>query len=134
MYLNCLLIFLKVIDENYNIKIIDFGSATILPKNRKNRLFAQFNGTIQYASPEIIRGEMYSALAQEVWSMGILMYMLLCEGEHPFGDANNVVNKPLIINRQCSLECNDLLYRMLDKNPSNRITIDEVYNHPWFKN
>jgi hypothetical protein len=122
-----------VIDENYNIKIIDFGSAIILPRNRKNRLFSQFNGTIQYASPEIIRGEMYSAIAQEIWSLGILMYMLLCEGEHPFGDANNVVNKPLVINRQCSPECIDLLYRMLDKNPNHRININDVYNHPWFK-
>ncbi|KAF9921969.1 hypothetical protein BGZ65_009938, partial [Modicella reniformis] len=65
-----------VIDNDFKVKLIDFGSAVIIPRPQ-GKLFDRFYGTINYASPEILKGEMYSAEAAEIWSLGILLYTIL---------------------------------------------------------
>lgn len=42
-----------IINQAFHIKLIDFGSATYLEPNKK---FSQFAGTIEYCSPEVLKG------------------------------------------------------------------------------
>ena len=62
-----------VIDSNFVVKLIDFGSASIEPNADSNHLFDRFQGTLQYASPEILRGEKYRGRPNDVWALGILL-------------------------------------------------------------
>jgi serine/threonine protein kinase len=55
-----------VIDENYWIKIIDFGSASYIPAKKEN-YFTKFNGTAHFASPEVAAGEPYRGPEAEIW-------------------------------------------------------------------
>ncbi|KAI7824110.1 kinase-like domain-containing protein [Gamsiella multidivaricata] len=118
-----------VIDNDFVVKLIDFGSAVIIPPQGK--LFDRFYGTINYASPEILKGAKYRAESAEIWSLGILLYTILY-GEVPFNDPIQAISGPYIQPRvQSSSECLHLLNWMLAKAPERRATIQDVAKHPW---
>lgn len=118
-----------VIDKDLNVKLIDFGSAVVV--NPSGRLFDRFYGTINYASPEILRGEKYQAEAAEIWSLGILLYTLLY-GEVPFNDPQQAMYAPYVKPKhQSSRECVHLLNWTLEKSADRRATIEDVFGHPW---
>ncbi|KAF9112518.1 hypothetical protein BGX27_003238 [Mortierella sp. AM989] len=118
-----------VIDNDFVVKLIDFGSAVIIPPHGK--VFDRFYGTINYASPEILKGEKYRAESAEIWSLGILLYTILY-GEVPFNDPVQAISGPYISPRvQSSKECLHLLNWMLAKAPERRATIADVASHPW---
>lgn len=120
-----------VIDKNLNVKLIDFGSSVVVKPH--GRLFDRFYGTINYASPEILRGEKYRAEAAEIWSLGILLYTLLY-GEVPFNDPQQAIYGPYVKPKtQSSKECLHLLNWTLEKCSERRATIEEVIRHPWLR-
>jgi len=55
------------------VKLIDFGSATVEPRNCPDYLFDKFMGTIHAASPEILRGEKYRGRPTDIWALGVLL-------------------------------------------------------------
>jgi serine/threonine protein kinase len=55
-----------VVDSDYNIKLIDFGSASLVPRD-KSDYFTKYNGTALYAAPEIVRGNIYRGPEAEIW-------------------------------------------------------------------
>ncbi|KAJ3875093.1 kinase-like domain-containing protein [Lentinula edodes] len=59
--------------------LIDFGSSGLMKKNG----WDSFSGTLDYAGPEILRGERYYGKEQDVWAFGVVAYVLLV-GECPF--------------------------------------------------
>ncbi|KAF8930601.1 kinase-like domain-containing protein [Dissophora ornata] len=119
-----------VIDNDFRVKLIDFGSAVIIPRPQ-GKLFDRFYGTINYASPEILKGDKYRAESAEIWSLGILLYTILY-GEVPFNDPVQAISGPYIAPRvRSSAECLHLLNWMLVKSPDRRATIEDVVNHPW---
>jgi serine/threonine protein kinase len=68
-----------VLGEGGRCWLIDFGSSGIVRKGG----WDTFSGTLDYAGPEILRGERYSGPPQDVWAFGILAFVLLT-GECPF--------------------------------------------------
>lgn len=69
-----------IIDENNNIKIIDFGFGASEPKTK---LLSFFCGTPSYMPPEIVLKKDYLGSQADIWSIGILLFTLLC-GSFPF--------------------------------------------------
>lgn len=63
-------------------QLIDFGSAAHVPRLPRKR-FDTFSGTLDFAAPEILRGDTYDGPPQDVWAIGVVLYVLLC-GECPF--------------------------------------------------
>ncbi|KAI9022130.1 kinase-like domain-containing protein [Phycomyces nitens] len=125
-----------VIDRNYQVKLIDFGSAVILPRHYgENRpcLFEKFYGTVSFASPEILQSQLYRAEPAEVWSLGVLLYTILF-GEVPFHSPHMTLSgryaQPKI---RVSQKCMHLVNSMLEQSPSNRPTIHQILTHPWLK-
>ena len=55
-----------LIDSQYNVKLADFGSCSIIP-DAPAKYFRVFNGTVQYAAPEILCGSNYRGPEAEVW-------------------------------------------------------------------
>lgn len=84
-----------VVDENYNAKIIDFGSASFIPKENGG-LFEHFNGTIQFAAPEILREKRFNAEKAETWALGVLLFTMLFN-ENPFPDQQRIMRGELVI-------------------------------------
>ena len=71
-----------LLDQNKNIKIVDFGlSNTYKPGD----LLKTACGSPCYAAPEMIAGKKYNGLNVDIWSMGVIMFALIC-GYLPFED------------------------------------------------
>ncbi|KAJ3216869.1 hypothetical protein HK099_005697 [Clydaea vesicula] len=118
-----------LIDGNFNVKLIDFGSAAFFGKDV---LFNRFLGTIQYAAPEILRGENYKGPEAEIWALGCCLYIMLT-GQVPFETPNQALNLNYTIPKErVSSSCLNLLDLLLEKDSKKRIHINDVLQHPWF--
>ena len=119
-----------------SIKIIDFGLSVQNFEVLKNH---DYCGTFIYMAPEQIEKKSYY-VSVDIWSIGILMYMLLNNGKHPFynkGDKredfiNKIksMNKLKFFNKISYMGCN-LLKKLLELNPSWRYNAFEASKHPW---
>lgn len=129
-----------LIEENGYIKLVDFGISKQLKNSDKTMTYC---GTPEYMSPEMVLGEGHGK-SVDWWSLGILMYEMLF-GSPPFYDCDIERNYELIVNAdlkfinkriQISWECEDLIRKLLDKNPDTRIGgkrgFVEVKGHPFF--
>ena len=126
-----------IVERNGYIKLIDFGTAKEIEDRTKTIV-----GTPHYMAPETIMGDGYS-FPVDFWSISICMYEFMCGGV-PFGDKaedpmeiyfaiinNNLEFPDEIINDK---EFKHLMRKMLDKNPSYRLTnFYSIKTQPWFK-
>jgi serine/threonine protein kinase len=71
-----------LLDENLNIRLIDFGLANIM---RDSVALKTACGSPNYAAPEVISGMIYGGSEVDVWSCGIILYAMVC-GSLPFDD------------------------------------------------
>merc|ERR1712212_1453877 len=120
-----------LIDINtFKIKLIDFGSGALLQEG----LYHKFKGTRVYSPPEWINCGAYTAEALTVWSLGILLYDMLC-GDIPFESDQEIPAGRLVWFKQLNLsgQVKDLISGCLAVDPSKRITLEEVQDHPWGK-
>jgi len=124
-----------LLDMDNNIKIADFGMASLM---RKGSLLNTSCGSPHYASPEVVLGSKYDGMMADIWSCGVILFALLT-GKLPFDDDNirrlltkvksGVFSMPHFLNK----DVKDLIRRMLTVDPSNRISLNEIKEHPWFK-
>jgi serine/threonine protein kinase len=95
-------------------------------------------GTPAYIAPEILRELGYKGTAADVWSAGVVLYTMLY-GNFPFNaDTVEELERLVLIGNynlplDTSMDGRDLLARILDPDPSTRITIPEIYLHSWMK-
>ncbi|CDW76900.1 snf1-related protein kinase catalytic subunit alpha kin10 [Stylonychia lemnae] len=71
-----------LLDENNNIKLIDFGLSNSMKDSQSLKTAC---GSPNYAAPEIISGRSYSGVEVDIWSMGVILYAMVC-GTLPFDD------------------------------------------------
>ena len=69
-------------DKHFNIKIIDFGLSNTYKTDETLKTAC---GSPCYAAPEMVAGKRYNGLMVDIWSMGVIMYALVC-GYLPFED------------------------------------------------
>lgn len=122
-----------LISKSGNIKIIDFGLSNLYAPDRH---LSTFCGSLYFAAPELLNAKVYTGPEVDVWSFGIVLYVLVC-GKVPFDDQSmpalhakikrGLVEYPAWL----SNECKSLLARMLVVNPADRATLTEVMNHPF---
>ncbi|KAJ3181436.1 hypothetical protein HDU87_001043 [Geranomyces variabilis] len=121
-----------VIDASLTVKLIDFGSAAFEnASSNKKASFDRFQGTLHYASPEILEGRRYKGKPSDIWAMGVLLYTMLF-GECPFKNSDDACGgaykRPRV---PVSDACLALVNLMLEKSPDARPSALEVLNHPW---
>ncbi|XP_056175085.1 SNF1-related protein kinase catalytic subunit alpha KIN10-like [Syzygium oleosum] len=123
-----------LLDSNGNVKIADFGLSNIM---RDGYFLKTSCGSPNYAAPEVISGKLYAGPEVDVWSCGIILYVLLC-GALPFDDESlpNLYNKVksgvYTFPSHLTSGARDLIERMIVVDPLKRITIPEIRQHPWF--
>ncbi|KAL8790659.1 MAG: hypothetical protein Q9213_000507 [Squamulea squamosa] len=122
-----------LMDKNHNIKIVDFGMAVLQPGNMPLNTSC---GSPHYASPEVIRAEMYRGDRADIWSCGVILYAMLT-GTLPFdslGDWSDVVRTVLsgqyTFPADMSSYAQDFIFRILQLDPSRRLPIKHMWLHP----
>lgn len=83
-----------------------------------------------YAAPEVLAGKPYGGKEQDVWALGILLYTIIYK-ENPFYSIDEIMDRDLRVPYVISDESIDLIRKMLDRDVSQRSTIEEVLAHPW---
>ncbi|TYH55635.1 hypothetical protein ES332_D09G248200v1 [Gossypium tomentosum] len=127
-----------LLDENWNLKITDFGLSAVTDQIRPDGLLHTLCGTPAYVAPEILAKKGYDGAKVDVWSCGIVLYVLHA-GYLPFNDPNLMVMYRRIYKGEfrfpkwTSPDLRRFLIRLLDTNPETRITVDEIITDPWFK-
>lgn len=120
-----------LVTGDMRVKIADFGLATQLKTTTEKHM--TMCGTPNYMPPEVA-SRISHGLPADVWSLGIIMYTLLV-GRPPFDtDAvastlQKVITSELMIPIHMSHEARDLLGRLLQKDQTKRMRLDEVMNH-----
>ncbi|KAI0010374.1 hypothetical protein F4779DRAFT_577960 [Xylariaceae sp. FL0662B] len=122
-----------LISKTGDIKIIDFGLSNLFAPRGHLKTFC---GSLYFAAPELLQARAYTGPEVDVWSFGIVLYVLVC-GKVPFDDQSMPalhakIKKGLVdYPSWLSNECRHLLSRMLVTDPRQRATMHEVMNHPW---
>uniref|UniRef100_S4RU32 SNF-related serine/threonine-protein kinase n=1 Tax=Petromyzon marinus TaxID=7757 RepID=S4RU32_PETMA len=115
------------------VKLTDFGFSNLFQPGTK---LATSCGSLAYSAPEILLGDEYDAPAVDIWSLGVILYMLVC-GHPPFQEANDSETLTMIMDckytvpAHISRECKDLIARMLQRDPRRRASLQEMEGHPW---
>ncbi|GER35831.1 CBL-interacting protein kinase [Striga asiatica] len=127
-----------LLDEDGRLKVTDFGLSAFSDHLRQDGLLHTTCGTPAYVAPEVIGKRGYDGAKADIWSCGVILYVLLA-GYLPFPD-DNLVNMYKKIYRgdfKCppwfSPESRKLITKMLDPNPSTRISIAKIMESSWFK-
>lgn len=120
-----------LLDKNMRPKLTDFGYSRFLDEP------LQRVGTLQYLPPEVIDMKPSDQTKIDVYSAGVLLYIML-HSTYPFYEPNNIEvvkkirsNDYKITRDGLTLECVDLIQRMLDPDYNTRISIDDIMKHPW---
>ncbi|KAM3718804.1 Testis-specific serine/threonine-protein kinase [Dirofilaria immitis] len=124
-----------LLDSCENVKITDFGFARLLKKGEKSKTFC---GSRAYLAPEIIRAQPYDGYLSDMWSAGIVLYVMIT-GMMPYNDKD--VKKMLERQLQhriayrrtteISIDAKRLIYDILHPIPHKRLTIEEVLRSKW---
>ena len=115
-------------NKKFEIKLIDFGTAKVFVKGRKE---TKFIGTSYYIAPDVLK-ESYDQKC-DVWSCGVIMYILNTNNDIYNAIKNNLPYFHGEDWKEITPEAIDLLQNMLNKNPNKRFSAEKCLNHQWFK-
>ncbi|XP_019797468.1 serine/threonine-protein kinase SIK2 isoform X1 [Tursiops truncatus] len=122
-----------LLDNNMNIKIADFGFGNFF---KSGELLATWCGSPPYAAPEVFEGQQYEGPQLDIWSMGVVLYVLVC-GALPFDGPTLPILRQRVLEGRfripyfMSEDCEHLIRRMLVLDPSKRLTIAQIKEHKW---
>ncbi|KAG0033668.1 NUAK SNF1-like kinase 2 [Podila clonocystis] len=124
-----------LLDSERNVRVADFGFGN---NWHKDRHLTTYCGSPFYAAPEMVSGTPYIGPETDVWSLGVILYVLVC-GRLPF-DASDLpqlfaqikrgnYQKP----REGSIDVCSLIHRMLTVDPKRRATLSDVLRSRWMR-
>ncbi|GMM56009.1 serine/threonine protein kinase [Maudiozyma humilis] len=122
-----------MISTSGEIKIIDFGLSNVYDSRK---LLHTFCGSLYFAAPELLKATPYIGPEVDIWSFGVVLYVLVC-GKVPFDDENSSVLHEKIKQgkveypNHLSIEIISLLSKMLVVEPAKRAKLKQVIEHPW---
>ncbi|KAL2758665.1 hypothetical protein ACRALDRAFT_1061804 [Sodiomyces alcalophilus JCM 7366] len=123
-----------LLDDQLNVKIADFGLSNIMTDGNFLKTSC---GSPNYAAPEVIGGKLYAGPEVDVWSCGVILYVLLV-GRLPFDDEHipslfaKIARGTYSIPQWMNTGAANLIKKMLVVNPVQRATIKDIRDDPWF--
>ncbi|KAL0732208.1 hypothetical protein Bca4012_008417 [Brassica carinata] len=127
-----------ILDANGILKVSDFGLSAFSLQVRGDGLLHTACGTPNYVAPEVLADKGYDGAAADVWSCGIILFVLMA-GYLPFDEPNLMT----LYKRICKAEfscpswfspgAKEVIKRILDPSPITRISIAELLEDEWFK-
>ncbi|KAF0498698.1 Pkinase-domain-containing protein [Gigaspora margarita] len=123
-----------LLDAHKNIKLGDFGFTR---EYESKKLLETICGSTGYSAPEMLTGKKYSGLEIDIWSLGVILYTLLC-GSLPFDDDDENEMKLKIMKGEYEMgeflsdEAKDLIKSILQLEPKERPTLKQILQHAWF--
>ncbi|KAG0748937.1 hypothetical protein G6F57_006085 [Rhizopus arrhizus] len=108
-----------ILDLKGGVRLIDFGSATYMKEGRR---YDTFVGTLDYAAPEILKGQSYTGPPQDIWACGTLLYTLIYR-ENPFYNIEEIMEHELRLPFIMSQESVDLVSKMLERDTK----VEEIF-------
>ncbi|XP_026463703.1 testis-specific serine/threonine-protein kinase 1-like [Ctenocephalides felis] len=131
-----------LLTNNFNVKVADFGFARYVMDFRTKRLLLSetYCGSLSYAAPEILKGTPYNPKIADLWSLGVVLYIMLNKAM-PFDDTNIKRLHEQQINRRwkfrarvvdaLSEQVKKCVINMMEPEPSKRWRIDQVVQSDW---
>lgn len=127
-----------LLGADFTLKLADFGMATVYRKGDHRRQLSSSIGTRMYAAPEILNGSLYDGEKVDVWSMGVVLYVMLV-GDVPWSEASGQCEEfmdykrigrlPVFINQDAL----DLIHSMLKIDPDKRVSLVDIPTFDWLK-
>lgn len=125
-----------LLSDTGQVKIADFGVCNEFDGN--DAFLSSTAGTPAFIAPEALSNNKFSGKASDIWSMGVTVYTFVY-GKVPFHDDNILALYSKIQNDSVqfpdqpvvSEELKDLIRKMLHKDPSQRLKLWQVKEHPW---
>ncbi|XP_078512522.1 serine/threonine-protein kinase SIK1 [Lissotriton helveticus] len=124
-----------LLDANMNIKIADFGFGNFY---KSGEPLSTWCGSPPYAAPEVFEGKEYEGPHLDIWSLGVVLYVLVC-GSFPFDGPNLPTLRQRVLEGRfripyfMSQDCESLIRRMLVVDPTKRLTISQIKQHKWMQ-
>ncbi|XP_017837515.1 uncharacterized protein LOC108596364 isoform X1 [Drosophila busckii] len=122
-----------LLDKDMNIKLADFGFSN---HYEDGSLLHTWCGSPPYAAPEVFQGLEYDGPKSDIWSLGVVLYALVC-GALPFDGKTILELKSRVVLGKfripffMSQECEHLIRNMLVVEPDRRYTIKQIIKHRW---
>lgn len=122
-----------LLDQQMNIRLTDFGLSCYFDSTQMMKTRC---GTPSCVAPEVIKGLKYTCKC-DIWSLGILLYTMV-EGKRPFVDKNTKLQMIKILHlapafsENLSSDLKNLISKLLEKDPNQRLTFSEIKSHDWF--
>ncbi|XP_052154685.1 CBL-interacting protein kinase 28 [Oryza glaberrima] len=127
-----------LLDENETLKVSDFGLSVLAESRRQDGLLHTACGTPAYVAPEVLSRKGYSGSKADVWSCGVILFVLVAN-YLPFHDRNiiqmyrKIAKAEYRCPRHFSAELKELLYGILDPDPSTRMSISRIKRSAWYR-
>nr|QSV12635.1 testis-specific serine/threonine-protein kinase 1/2 [Argopecten irradians] len=126
-----------LLDCMNNIKISDFGFARQYEPSDVSKTFC---GSAAYAAPEVLQGIPYHLPSHDIWSMGVILYIMVC-ASMPYDDSNikkmvsQQLEKKIGFSRykKLSSDVKDLIMRLMEVNVKKRPNIVSIKEHPFLQ-
>ncbi|XP_032682823.1 serine/threonine-protein kinase SIK3-like isoform X3 [Odontomachus brunneus] len=122
-----------LLDADNNIKLADFGFSN---EYTPGVPLSTWCGSPPYAAPEIFEGKHYDGPRADVWSLGVVLYVLVC-GALPFDGPTMQLLRSVVISGKfripffMSADCEKLIRHMLVVEPERRLSISQILGHSW---
>uniref|UniRef100_A0A8C5BFP8 non-specific serine/threonine protein kinase n=1 Tax=Gadus morhua TaxID=8049 RepID=A0A8C5BFP8_GADMO len=124
-----------LLDHNLDIKIADFGFSNLFSRGQ---LLKTWCGSPPYAAPELFEGKEYDGPKVDIWSLGVVLYVLVC-GALPFDGSTlqnlraRVLSGKFRIPFFMSTDCEYLIRHMLVLEPSRRLSMEQINKNKWMR-
>ncbi|XP_010634908.1 serine/threonine-protein kinase SIK1, partial [Fukomys damarensis] len=124
-----------LLDGNMDVKLADFGFGNFY---KPGEPLSTWCGSPPYAAPEVFEGKEYEGPQLDIWSLGVVLYVLVC-GSLPFDGPNLPTLRQRVLEGRfripffMSQDCEMLIRRMLVVDPAKRISIAQIWQHRWMQ-
>ncbi|KFK36742.1 hypothetical protein AALP_AA4G163700 [Arabis alpina] len=126
-----------LLDEKRDLKVSDFGLSAMREQIQSDGMLHTLCGTPAYVAPELLLKKGYDGSKADIWSCGVVLF-LLNAGYLPFRDPNimglyrKIHKASYRMPDWTSSDLRRLLRRLLEPDPEQRITVEEILVDPWF--